>query len=46
MSTSDESVDELLETTFDGIRNPATEAINKIVDFIGKHKYRHFYLAC
>ncbi|KAL8150447.1 hypothetical protein V2J09_020255 [Rumex salicifolius] len=35
MSTNDESINELLETTFDGIRIPASDAINKIVDFIG-----------
>lgn len=35
MSMNDESIDELFATTFDGIRSTVTDAINKIIDFIG-----------
>lgn len=36
MSMNDESIDELFATTFDGIRSTVTDAINKIIDFIGE----------
>lgn len=35
MSMSDESIDELFVITFDGIRNTTTDAITKIIDFMG-----------
>lgn len=35
MSMSEESIDELFATTFDGIRNSTTDAISKFIDFTG-----------
>ena len=43
MSMNDESIDELFATTFDGIRNTVTDAINKIIDFIGEWLISKFF---